>query len=120
MRLVCPHCTAAYDVPPALVVGRRAIRCARCGEEWAERGEAEKPEAPPPVRAVSAPVATPRVDPPIAPSRRSTTAIRLAWVVSVLVLVLAGWGAVAWRTEAMHAWPPSQRVYSALGLAGGR
>lgn len=117
MRLVCPHCAAAYDVPPALLAGRRAIRCARCGEEWAERGHAE---VPPPIPAASESALMREIDTPITTARPSTAAIRVAWVVSVLVLVLAAWGAVAWRVEAMHGWPPSQRVYSVLGLAGGR
>jgi len=32
-------------------------------------------------------------------------------------LVLLGWGAYMWRSDVMHNWPPSARVYDALGLA---
>jgi predicted Zn finger-like uncharacterized protein len=117
MRLVCPHCAAAYDVPPALLAGRRAIRCARCGEEWVEPGApspaAEEPRA---AVAVVMEAAVRRADPSAPPTRPDPTAIRLAWAASVLVVVLAASGAVAWRTEVMHAWPPSQRAYSAMGL----
>lgn len=41
-----------------------------------------------------------------------------AWVLSIAVLLLAGWAAVAWRDGIMRAWPPSERAYAALGLAG--
>ncbi len=37
--------------------------------------------------------------------------------ISLVVLISLGWAAYAWRTEVMHAWPPSQRVFAALGLA---
>ncbi|MBS0559229.1 MAG: zinc-ribbon domain-containing protein [Proteobacteria bacterium] len=34
MRIVCPNCSAAYDVPDALLRGRRTVRCAACSREW--------------------------------------------------------------------------------------
>jgi predicted Zn finger-like uncharacterized protein len=34
MRIVCPSCSAAYDVPDALLRGRRTVRCAACAREW--------------------------------------------------------------------------------------
>ncbi len=35
MRLVCPSCQAAYEVPDAVVGdGSRRMRCARCEQEW--------------------------------------------------------------------------------------
>lgn len=42
MRVACPECSAAYDLPPALAARLdegRPLRCARCGHTW-------KPEAP--------------------------------------------------------------------------
>lgn len=35
MRIVCPSCSAAYDVPDSLVTAGRVVRCARCNSEWA-------------------------------------------------------------------------------------
>ena len=29
MRIVCPSCSAAYEVPDGLLTGRKAVRCAR-------------------------------------------------------------------------------------------
>ncbi len=35
MRIVCPNCAAAYDVPDQVMAGPpRAFRCARCAHEW--------------------------------------------------------------------------------------
>ena len=56
MRIVCPNCHAAYEVPESLVTGGKAVRCARCGTEWTPAAE-----APPP------PEAAPRPAPPEPP-----------------------------------------------------
>jgi predicted Zn finger-like uncharacterized protein len=45
MRIVCPSCEAAYDVPDTLVARRRTLRCARCGREWANESPADAPPA---------------------------------------------------------------------------
>jgi hypothetical protein len=42
--------------------------------------------------------------------------LRAAWAASVVVLLLFGWGIIAWRADLMHAWPPSTRLYDAIGL----
>ncbi len=35
MRIVCPSCQAAYEVPDKLLAGSpRKVRCARCGGDW--------------------------------------------------------------------------------------
>ena len=39
-----------------------------------------------------------------------------AWVASLLALVLLAGAAIAFRTPIMHAWPPSTRLYDAMGL----
>ena len=48
--------------------------------------------------------------------RLSRHSAMIAWIVSVVLLAVIGWAAVAWRTEVMAAWPPSERLYVALGL----
>ena len=35
MRIACPACNAAYDVPDAELRDDRVVRCARCGTDWA-------------------------------------------------------------------------------------
>lgn len=34
MRIDCPSCHAAYQVPPERLASARAVKCARCGETW--------------------------------------------------------------------------------------
>lgn len=131
MRLVCPHCAAAYDVPPGLLAGRSAVRCARCGQQWVEQGGPtpaldEAPEgADAGTGALLAPGAADAPAPAFGPPRRlarssdirsSDMGPRFGWAASVLALTLGAWSAVAWRTDVMHAWPPSERLYSVLGL----
>jgi predicted Zn finger-like uncharacterized protein len=47
MDITCPNCSAAYRVPDALVVRRKPLRCAACGERWVpelpDGGEARPP-----------------------------------------------------------------------------
>jgi predicted Zn finger-like uncharacterized protein len=75
MRIVCPSCEAAYDVPDTLVARRRTLRCARCGREWATEpppeqappADAPPAEAPAPEAGVPEPVpevVTPPPEPP--------------------------------------------------------
>ncbi len=44
----------------------------------------------------------------------------IGWLVSLVLLVALAAAAVAWRGAVQHAWPPSGRVYGALGLEQGR
>jgi predicted Zn finger-like uncharacterized protein len=66
MRVACPSCAAAYEVPDALLTPDRIVRCARCGENWkpmapaaGQRDDRHEPAGPPatiqsaPVRASS-------------------------------------------------------------------
>ena len=166
MRIVCPSCRAAYEVPESLVAGGNAVRCAKCGRQWAPRPPAAAPEPPPgpkpapppvagtpppsplapsPVRAELPPLAEPTAPPPdlrteprlptyrprtidslddgrlpprddeiALPPRR--TGVVLAWLVSLAVLALLVWAAYAFRGTVIGAWPPSARLYAALGL----
>lgn len=34
MRIACPNCSAAYDVPPERVPPGRTVKCARCAISW--------------------------------------------------------------------------------------
>src|SRR5262249_11997962 len=48
MRIICPSCSATYDVPDSLVTPGRIVRCARCGQEWSPvQAPPEPPPAPP-------------------------------------------------------------------------
>lgn len=141
MHITCPTCAAEYEVPDALAAGR-VVRCVRCTTQWAlsptpvpeflpvadphppvpepilETAAAEPPEPEIP------PVLEPRPVEPMAPlagppSRHGhhSGAIPLAaaWIGSGALLAGLITAAVVWREPVMGAWPPSQRLYAALG-----
>jgi predicted Zn finger-like uncharacterized protein len=77
MRIVCPSCSADYDVPDSLVTAGRVVRCAACGGEWipvevdAAEPDSAPPSAlqpppndPPPVSGNAVPTAAPQ-EPPV-------------------------------------------------------
>jgi predicted Zn finger-like uncharacterized protein len=136
MRIVCPSCSAAYDVADSLLTPGRTVRCTRCGEEWV----ALKVEAPPvqieaPLVNEPKPVQfSPKAPEQQEPESRGLTAmdrlaqplplrssggaaLRIAWLAIVVVILGLLWGAYAWRADVMADWPPSARLYSLLGLA---
>jgi predicted Zn finger-like uncharacterized protein len=157
MRIVCPSCSAAYEVPDSMLGGRKAVRCARCGDEWRpfEREPQIEPEpeiepeqeltAPPPPpreqeivtrlelerlprpvpvepqpyerRMTGGAMAIDRLMAAPQPAQRSNVALTLAWLGSVVAIIVLLYAAYAWRVEIMAAWPPSVRVYAVLGLA---
>ena len=211
MKIVCPACEAIYQVPDAVVVSRRKMRCARCNQDWvpadvmdaaatpplvapavqapapppapaspavAETGGAPakpaaapsfgrldvtaetlaaEPAPPPGLSPVSGPGPGPvpaveqaearHDDEPYQLALRPETHISvfppasgaepgpsfgmsapriiqtpakgppvLAWSLSILVLLGVLGGAFAYRGAVMRAWPPSIRLYSALGF----
>ena len=132
MRIVCPSCHAAYDVPDQVVARRRKLRCARCAADFTAAGSepavqphpapAQTPEAPrvlaaePPPAAIVDPVKRPAPDKPPAASQ-ARAGVVAGWVASFALLGVMGWSAVTWRAPIMRAWPASARVYAALGYA---
>lgn len=134
MRIVCPTCSAAYEVRDALLVPGRAVRCTGCGEQWlpieiappaaskATPGADDEPPFPPRrERSAATPLplltAMDRLAGHPASLPRASLRLRAAWAASLIVLLLFLWGIVAWRADLMRAWPPSTRLYDALGLA---
>lgn len=142
MRIACPNCAAEYEVPDvALAAGPRLLRCAKCSHQFtaslpaapaaAPGPGADAPlpkplpsdsapaEAPPrePTTAAPKPRATPIVAPGATPASSGTDRVALfGWIATALVL-LGGVGAVVTQHAAIAAaWPPAQRLFSALGL----
>lgn len=157
MRITCPNCGAHYEVPESKLAGRKAVRCSRCGENWAPLVEDEPEAAALPPRAMMArleeigvaeaePEAHPQAGPPLeaepmppapvamgpehpvggftAMQRLAQAAeppapsiwLRVAWALSVILVVALLWSAFNWRADIMRVWPPSMRAYAALGL----
>ncbi len=134
MHITCPACAAAYEVPDTLLVPGRRARCSRCGHEWEPSADTTppppEPEATPAVTAVVAPESAVRIPeaPRVAaaerrvtpsakpPRRRPGAAIWLGWAASLAIVVYAGYAAAHHRETVMRRWPPSVRLYNALGL----
>jgi predicted Zn finger-like uncharacterized protein len=144
MHIVCPTCSASYEVPDQLMTAGRLVRCARCNGEWTPVAPAEPPELPEPEPLPPTPATEAEVQPPplavvesepaeplaIDAVRRSamdrlaahpasprpSLALRLAWAGSIVLFILLIALAFAWRGKIITIWPPSARAYSALGL----
>jgi len=130
MRINCPSCDIAYDVPDEKLCGRK-LRCAGCGNSWvplAAPVPAPAPPAEPPARPAIRAAETPLVPPATFPAgisqprprlsypRRRPSRVLLGWIATILVCAGAGFAAYHFRPAVMHAWPPSIRLYRALGL----
>ncbi len=127
MKIVCPSCSAAYEVPRDRLAPGRIVRCARCSADWVPVAlpvAAPVPVAPVPMPApptVRAAEPAQAFTPPIghtepAPPARRRAAVSLAWLLTFAVLGAAGWAAYTYRPDIVRIWPPSERAYLALGL----
>ena len=157
MRIVCPACSARYEVKETLLIQGRKTRCARCGAEWvpprpaAESATPITAAAPAPAPAPvppstpapdlgKAPDQTPEkpgdtTEPPLGmtslagltamdrlyyppPPPPMPLALRLAWAATAIIIPCMIGSGLYWRNTVMESWPPSARIYSALGLTG--
>ncbi len=103
----------------------RIVRCARCGMQWPPLPAA----APRPEPGLEPAGAAPqwRESPPVAPQPAQALAaplrlaspplLLLAWAGSAVVMAALVAAFVVERAPIMLAWPPSARLYAALGLA---
>ncbi len=135
MRIACPSCETAYEVPESVVTAGRRMRCAHCHTEFvpdaapapvaaSPEAEPEQPVPPPIFSTPPLPVVAPgegeRMASIRAPNPAETApairgAVLAGWAMSVAVLLVAGWLAVVWRHPIEHAWPASGWLYIALG-----
>jgi predicted Zn finger-like uncharacterized protein len=139
MRLTCPKCHTEYEVPDAALAGRvRTLRCGACDTTFKAPASPEivemPPELPPeppeagvpvPETAAAEPVeAAPKLAavlyPPIPPKPVQAAPTRAApdraLGISLLVLVLIIALVLAEHRAIGNAWPPSLRLFNALGL----
>lgn len=128
MRIECPACHTAYEVPEQKLPGRQ-LRCVSCRHQWIAvvalsepATAATAPASPAPLSlASSAPLAIPPeiarapVSHPPKP-RRPAPWLALGWAASILICGAGTYAAFALRSPVMHAWPPSIRFYHALHL----
>ncbi len=144
MRIVCPTCSAVYEVPDALLSDGKRTRCARCAREWvpqpaAPMAAAPRPASPPPPSVFPAPV-IPTPSPPVAPAAAPraarpspapraeqhhpvkaepahSLAVSIALGASILLLAGLCAAAVIWRAVLIGIFPPAERLFLWLGLA---
>ncbi len=129
MRINCPACDTAYDVPEAALAPGRMLRCARCRSEWVpvpaeEVAEVQSIQEASPVVSPAAPLPDAmetlfgRAAEPVAVARAAGPRVSViaGWILSFLVLGGLGYAAVRWRLPIEKVWPPSTRAYSYLGL----
>jgi predicted Zn finger-like uncharacterized protein len=76
MRIACPICAAAYDVPDQMLQSGRKVRCGKCGHQWvAALPAAPVPrQEPAPVAARPSPEPVPTIPPPPALTPDATVA----------------------------------------------
>lgn len=129
MILTCPACASRFSLDTsALGATGRRVRCGQCRHVWhaAPEVEIEVEEGPQPPEPASVRVAPPDDAPPIRPSIARSQAPRaprrrggagLAWALFALVIILVVGGAVVAKDEIRAAWPDSERLYSAFGIA---
>jgi predicted Zn finger-like uncharacterized protein len=132
MLIPCPSCGATYDVPDYRLRPGRRVRCAQCATDWVPLEAAEPDNQEPPEVEVRVDDAAGPPAPPAAPAvsamdrlaaqaevtQRGKATLRAAWAASLLLIVGCVAVGVVWRSEVMHLWPPSVRLFRALGLAG--
>ncbi len=123
MRIVCPSCQAAYDVPAPVLAAGRTLRCTRCSADFTPAAPDAPAEVAPAliIPVPPAPVPAERLVAPLAekepvPRAGPRLAVVAGWVVSLAVLAAMGWGFVVWRAAIQRAWPASARAYAVLGL----
>jgi predicted Zn finger-like uncharacterized protein len=141
MRVVCPSCDAAYDVPETVLTARPMMRCARCAHDFRPPGPpgappesappddlpvapwpaarepsfAPAPDAEPGEWPMPAPPGNPPHQAELAPSAKRNQVLA-GWAASAVVIVLAISLGISYRRPVMHAWPPSIRLYAVFGL----
>ncbi|MGI3903682.1 MAG: zinc-ribbon domain-containing protein [Janthinobacterium lividum] len=139
MLIRCPTCASGYDLDPEMLTAGRILRCAHCREAWShdplERTAPSLPSVGPEIvteaRFLRPPTAEPalmtrrpRPEPTLrrqsTPRHEPTPAQPRSHglVVSLLAVAIVGSGmaAVAGKASLVAAFPPSEAVFSTLGL----
>ncbi|HEY1838013.1 MAG TPA: DUF3426 domain-containing protein [Rhizomicrobium sp.] len=143
MILTCPQCETRYEAdasnfaPPG-----RKVRCAKCGHLWHQVAPTSEPEPRPETiepPASAAPDAVGESEPQLAADEPAAEATAIAapppatkkprtqtpqhigmiagWLGLVILILVIGWCALAYRQQIATAWPQAGSLYSALGMS---
>lgn len=130
MILSCSACSTRYLVDPALLgPDGREVRCAKCGHQWIQKPPEDEPQPAnlpplePEIRSIpeseaaaietASPFASANLPGFPRPAPRRGSAV--AWLVLLLLLGVAV-GSFLARNEIVAAWPPTARLFDALGV----
>ena len=139
MKVECPSCAAAFDVPDWMLSGvGRPLKCGMCKTVFPSPVSAEPAQAPPPIQPPEAPPAAEASSLPVPPisvgledrpnplvareqgedavPAGAARFLKPAWAASIAALVLGGALFFAKKAAIMEAWPLAARFFSALGM----
>ena len=122
MILTCPACSKRYALASSAIGAEgRKVRCGNCGETWFQDPPAIEEEEPvdvivPPPDAIEPPPLRRGSNLPALPHQVRRRSGRRLWAALVLALILLILGAVIGREPLVAAWPPSARLYEAIGI----
>jgi predicted Zn finger-like uncharacterized protein len=133
MRIACPSCSAAYEVPLERLRPARKVRCSQCGGEWvpvpaeaADAGDAQGDRSA--AEEFETFVDRPPPDPQqwsamdhlaAVARRRDRLALPAAWAASIALLLALGVAMYVERNAVTRIWPASAGLYAVLGVPGG-
>jgi predicted Zn finger-like uncharacterized protein len=121
MILTCPSCSKRYALASSAIgADGRKVRCGNCGETWFQP-PAEIEEEPvdvivPPDDAIEPPPIRRGSNLPALPGQVRRGSARRAWAMLALAVVVLILGVVLGREPLVAAWPPSARLYEAIGI----
>jgi predicted Zn finger-like uncharacterized protein len=119
MILTCPNCATRYLVDPHKLGSEgRQVRCGKCAHAWFQTPPSDMPKRvePIPLNMGPRPI-PPGSNLPAFPPRPRRRGAAAGWVALALVVVAVVIGLLVARERIMSAWPPSQRLYAALGMS---
>ncbi|MBI1777403.1 MAG: zinc-ribbon domain-containing protein [Proteobacteria bacterium] len=122
MILTCPSCSKRYALASSAVGDEgRKVRCGNCGETWFQAPAEIEEQEPvdvivPPADAIEPPPLRRGANLPALRGQARSGSGRRGWAALALGAVVLLLGVVLGREPLVAAWPPSARLYEAIGI----